>query len=145
MSDPEQVTRSVIVKGSVNKLYELWADVEKHPEFSENLKSVTRIDEKMTRWVMKGPLGKDISWTTETTRDEQDRRIAWRTLDGDIKTSGQVTFTPLPDDQTQVTLMMQYVPPAGMVGAALAKTFDNPAGRAEADLYNFKKYAENKA
>lgn len=140
----EQFTHTIIVKGSANKLYELWSDYEKHPEFSENLKSVSKIDEKVTHWVMKGPLGKEISWTTETTRDEQDRRIAWRTLDGDIKTSGQVTFTPLPDDQTQITLVMQYVPPAGVIGTAVAKAFDDPAGRAEEDLRNFKKYVENK-
>jgi uncharacterized membrane protein len=140
----EQVTRSIIIKGSPNELYNLWADLEQHPNFAEDLKSVTKIDEKLSRWVMKGPLGKEITWTTETTRDEQARRIAWRTLDGDIKTSGQVTFTPLPDDQTQVTVMMQYVPPAGVVGSTLAKVFDDPAGRVEKDLYGFKKYAENK-
>jgi uncharacterized membrane protein len=141
---PDQVTHTLIVKGSPQELYDLWSDYERHPEFTESLKSVTKIDEKYTRWVMKGPLGKDLTWTTETTRDDSHRRIAWKTTEGDIKTSGQVTFTPLEQGETQVTLVVQYVPPAGKIGEAAVKILDEPEDRVEKDLYRFKEYVESR-
>lgn len=140
----QKITHSLIIKGSPEELYNLWADFEKHPQFSENLKEVRLLDEKVTRWTMKGPLGKDIEWTAEMTRDEAGKRIAWKTLEGDVKNSGQITFESLPDNQTQVTVLMIYIPPAGKVGEVGAKILADPAERVEEDLKAFKKYAEQK-
>lgn len=142
---PEQITRTLIIKGSADELYRLWADFEKHPEFSESLKEVTALDDKRTRWVMEGPLGKDIEWTAEMTRNEENKRIAWKTLEGDVKTSGQITFNRLTNDETEVTVLMQYVPPAGKLGEIGAKVLMDPAERVEKDLYAFKDYAEKKS
>jgi uncharacterized membrane protein len=138
----KRVTHSLIIKGSPEMLYSLWADFEKHPEFSDNLKEVKLLDGKTSRWVMKGPLGKEIEWTAEMTRDEIGKRIAWRTLEGDVKNSGQITFESLPNDETQVTVMMMYVPPAGKLGEVGAKLLDDPEERVEKDLRSFKSYAE---
>jgi uncharacterized membrane protein len=95
---------------------------------------------------MEGPLGTSFKWDAETTLAEAPTRIAWNSRDGgDIKTSGQAVFAELPNDQTQVTVTLQYVPPAGKVGELAARLFERPEQRLEEDLARFKTYAESQA
>ena len=91
---------------------------------------------------MKGPLGKEIAWTAEMTKDDAGKRIGWRTLEGDVMNSGQITFAQMPDQQTQVTVTMMYDPPAGKLGDLGAKILDDPEERVEKDLRAFKNYVE---
>lgn len=139
----EQFTKSIIVKGDVSSIYQLWANFENFPSFMKNIKSVTKTGERMSHWVMQGPLGIKVEWDAETVRLEPNQRISWRSLDnGGLKTTGQVVFSELPQNETQITVTLQYVPPAGMAGEVVADLFKNPEKQLEEDLYNFKKYAE---
>jgi len=144
----DQITKSIIVKGDVSDVFGLWADFANFPNFMKYIKSVTTTGNLTSRWVMEGPLGKEVEWDAEVTRFEPNKRIAWNTKDrggngnGDVTTSGQVTFKELPHDETEVTVTMQYKPPAGALGEVVAKIFSNPEQRVMEDLANFKKYAE---
>jgi uncharacterized membrane protein len=73
---------------------------------------------------------------------ERNQRIAWRSVDGDLKTSGQVTFNNLGNNSTEITVIMHYEPPAGALGQAVANLFSDPEKRLDEDLRNFKAYAE---
>jgi uncharacterized membrane protein len=138
----QQTTRSIIVKGSPSELYHLWADVEGFPRFMKNVKSVTRTADNMTHWVVEGPFGKEVEWDAETTRLEEGKRIAWNSKEGsDVKTSGQVVFTQLPQDETQVTVTLQVAPQGALSGAA-AGLFGRLDETLEGDLRSFKAYAE---
>lgn len=117
MSD--QVTKSIIVKGDLNEIYGVWADFSNFPRFMANIDSITPQGENRSHWVMKGPLGTKFEWDARTTLMEKNSRIAWKSVDGgdsNMKTSGQVTFKQLPHQEIQVTVTLQYVPPAGAVG-----------------------------
>jgi uncharacterized membrane protein len=139
----DSYTKSIIVKGDVSDIYDLWTRFEDFPVFMKYIKSVTMTGPDTSHWVMEGPLGKDIEWDAETTRLEPDRRVAWNSKDNsDLKTSGQVSFRELGDGETEVTVMMRYDAPAGKVGDAVAKLFADPEKRVEEDLRNFKAFAE---
>jgi uncharacterized membrane protein len=138
-----QITESVIIKGQSSQIFELWSDLEMLPSIIDDIKEVQQIDELTSHWVVKGPLGKDLKWTAEITRFDEDRRIAWKTIEGDIKTSGQVTFKDLPQNETEMTVMLQYVPPAGKLGDAVSKVLDNPREKISVGLRDFKAYAED--
>jgi len=140
----DTITKSIIVKADVSTAYRVWENFENFPYFMDNIKSVTKTGERKSHWVVEGPLGKDIRWNAETTKLEADKRIGWNTKDeeGNVTTSGQVTFNQLPENQTEVTVMMQYDPEGGKVGEAVAKIFANPEKRVEEDLENYKKYIE---
>lgn len=141
-----QTTQSIIVGAPIGDVYALWANFENFPRFMENIESVTRFGERESHWVMAGPLGSKIEWDAETTRLEPNTRIAWNSRDGgDITTSGQVIFTELPSNQTQVTVTLQYVPPAGAIGEAVAQLFVDPDQRLAEDLRRFKDVAEGRA
>lgn len=139
-----QVTRTVIVKGDPHTIYNLWSDFENFPYFMDYVKSVEKVDERSSEWVVEGPLGSSVNWKAEMTRDEPGKRIGWNSKDheGTITTSGQVTFADLDTDQTEVTVVLQYNAPGGKLGEVAAQLFSNPEKRLEKDLRNFKDFAE---
>jgi uncharacterized membrane protein len=141
---PDKFTQSIVVLGDVGDIYRMWANFESFPHFMHYIKSVTMLDEKTSRWVMKGPLGADIEWDAETTRMDKNERIAWNSKDNSaVTTSGQVTFRPIGANETEVTVTLQYDPPAGAAGQAMAALFANPEKRVREDLENFKIYVES--
>src|SRR5579859_1426130 len=127
---PDKFTQSIVVLGSLSDIYSLWADLTNFPRFMHYIKSVTMIDDRTSHWVMKGPLGTDIEWDAVTTRMEPNQRIAWNSKDNSaVTTSGQVTFRPMGTNETEVTVTLQYDPPAGAAGQAMASLFANPEKR----------------
>ena len=142
-----QTTKNMIVGAPIETVYGIWSNFENFPHFMHTIKEVTvAADKKLSPWVMSGPLGVPVEWDAETTRMEENTRIAWNSRDNSaLKTSGQVTFNALPNDQTEITVMLQYDPPAGVLGEAVAKLFTNPEKDLEEDLQNFKRYAETLA
>jgi len=138
-------TKNIIVQADINKVYDTWANFENFPHFMQHIESVTKTGARTSHWVMRGPLDTRLEWDAETTRLEENKRIAWNSIGGDIKTSGQVTFNALPDGQVEVTVMLKYVPPAGLAGEVAAALFGDPEGRLLTDLRNFKRYIEQRA
>jgi uncharacterized membrane protein len=144
MAEQEQITRNIIVKASPDEAFRAWANFENFPQFMKYIKSVTRSADGTSHWEVEGPMGTTVEWDAELTRIEANKRIGWSTKDrdGDVTTSGQVTFNPLPHNETEITVMMQYVPSGGAVGNIIANLFANPEQRVQEDLQNFKSYIE---
>ena len=139
----DQVTKSVIVKGDLHRIYELWSDFENFPKFMKPIKSIRKMGDLLSHWTVEGPFGTKVEWDAITTRKEPDQRIAWTSKDdGDIKTSGQVTFMKLPRDETQVTATMKYQPMAGLASPIFETLFGNLEKQMEENLHRFKKHAE---
>ncbi|GEM_PF-2165584 len=134
--------KNILVKAPLKDVYQAWADFENFPHFMQHIRSVTKSGERTSHWVMDGPLHSRLEWDAETTRLEENKRIAWSSTGGDIKTSGQVSFNAMPDNQVEVTVMLRYIPPAGIVGDIFAALFTDPEGKLAEDLRNFKRYIE---
>ncbi len=142
-SSQDPVVRNILVRAPVSKVYQAWSNFENFPQFMQNIKSVTKTGDNSSHWVMEGPLNTTIEWDADTTRMDENKRIAWNSREGgDITTSGQVTFNALPDGDVEVTVMLKYVPPAGAAGQAFAKLFADPEARLMEDLKNFKRFVE---
>lgn len=144
MSD--QITKSIIVKAEPERVFALWSNFENFPHFMDHVEEVKREGDKKSEWTVSGVLGSSVNWTAEMTRLEKNKRIGWSTKDreGSVTTSGQVTFNPLTNKETEVTVVMQYSAPGGKVGKAVADLLANPEKRLEADLRNFKSFAEGR-
>ena len=138
---PEKIIKNIIVKGHVKDIYSFWKDFENFPHFMRNIKSVRKTGEATSHWVMQAAFGRRLEWDSQITDVQENKRIAWKSIAGDLQTSGQVTFNELPHEETDITVHMQYAAPAGTLGLAVAKV-DNPEKRLDEDLRQFKKYAE---
>lgn len=140
----EQITKSIIVKANVSQAFHAWANFENFPHFMSNVKQVAvNPGGKTSHWEVEGPLGKTVEWDAEVTRFEEPKRIAWSTKDrdGDVTTSGQVTFNDLPNNETEVTVLMQY-DVQGMINKLGEKFFANPEKQVQEDLSNYKSFVE---
>ncbi|MDX1663939.1 MAG: SRPBCC family protein [Candidatus Promineifilaceae bacterium] len=140
----KQVTKSIIIKSDLESIFNLWADFENFPHFMRHVKAVKKLDDRLSEWTVAGPLGASVRWKAELTRFEENKRIGWNTKDheGMLTTSGQVSFNPLPEGEVQVTVVLQYTPPAGVAGEVVAHLLIDPEERLETDLRNFKQFAE---
>lgn len=142
-----KVTKSIMVGRPAQEVYRYWRKLENLAQFMNHVKSVTEIDERRSTWVVKGPLGTDLEWTAQILSDREGELIAWESLPGaEVQNAGSVRFESVGDGQTEVRVSLQYQPPAGVLGAAVAKLFgENPEQQLDEDLARFKKLIEAEA
>jgi uncharacterized membrane protein len=109
----------------------------------DHLESVTVLDEDLSHWVAKGPAGTRVEWDASIHNEIENELLAWRSLSGsDIDNAGSVHFTPA-GEGTEIRVVLSYDPPAGKVGAAVAKLLgEEPEQQVEEDLRRFKQVME---
>jgi uncharacterized membrane protein len=139
-----KVERSVLVNRPAHELYQFWRNFENLPRFMDHLESVTVIDENQSHWVAKAPAGTRVEWNAAIHNEIEDELIAWRSLPGaDVNNAGSVHFTPAGEGRTEVRVVLSYEPPAGKMGAAIAKLLgEEPSQQVEDDLRRFKQVME---
>jgi len=123
----------------------MWHDFETFPRFMENVEAVSVIgpNKEKSHWRVRGPLGKTVEYDAEMVEDDPNRSIGWKSTDGDIGTSGNVTFSDMGDGETLVHVVLQWFdPPAGAIGEAVAHVFQNPEEMLDEDLARFKRLIE---
>ncbi len=132
--------KTIIVDAPAADVYGRWLQFDRFPDFMDNVKSVSKMgSDRISHWVVKGPLGTSVEFDSELTTDEPGKRIAWNSRDnGDITTSGQVSFNELGNNQTEIYVILKYEPPAGVAGDIVAKLFSDPQRQLEEDLERFK-------
>lgn len=139
------VTRSVTINRPLEELYRFWRDFSNLPRFLDHLESVRVIDGRRSHWVAKGPAGLQVSWDAEIIEDIPNDHISWRSLEGSQVTSaGSVHFTAHPAGRgTELRVRLQYNPPAGKVGAAVAWLLgEEPSQQIREDLRRLKQIME---
>ena len=121
--------RVIIVRTPIDRVYAQWSRIEDLPKFITSLRDVRRIDGThfSYRW---HPNGEDQHGIFHIVLQIPGRRIAWRTLSNGFM-SGVVSFEPLSQQQTEVTLKIRSI-------------FDPPtlSRRVEEYLRNFKQLME---
>jgi uncharacterized membrane protein len=143
---PLYVSTSVVVERSPAELYRFWRNLENLPSVMPHLQSVRATGPKQWHWVAHAPWGGRVEWHSELIDDVPEQRLAWRTSDdSEIFNAGSVRFNPLGDGSSaEVVVEILYVPPAGALGAAVAKIFGKDAGQDMfADLDAFKRIMES--
>ncbi|MDT5293941.1 MAG: hypothetical protein QOJ76_821 [Acidobacteriota bacterium] len=140
-----QVKKSLIINSSPEELYGFWRDFENLPRIMRNLEAVRVTGETRSHWKAKAPAGTTVEWDAEITEDRPNELIAWRSLEGsDVENSGSVSFeTATGNRGTIVTVEINYNPPGGVLGAAVAKlSGDDPGQQAQESLRCFKQVME---
>jgi uncharacterized membrane protein len=142
----ERTERSVEINAPVEVAFDLFSDFEKFPEWMSHIKEVRRTGENYTRWTADAPLGLSVEWEAETTKLEPNRKIAWRTVRGDVEMEGEVTFEETEKGTTRMHVSLGYSPPAGHLGTLIAKLFGNdPEKEISEELRRFASLAESRA
>jgi uncharacterized membrane protein len=100
-----KVQDSIEVQVPVQQAYDQWTQFEDFPKFMDGIQSVLQLDETHVQWVAEIG-GATRQWTTEVTEQKPDEKIAWKTIDGEVKNDGVVTFEQVGANQTRVNVEM---------------------------------------
>jgi len=137
-----KIQDSIEVQVPVQQAYNQWTQFEDFPKFMEGIQSVQQLDDTHVHWVAE-IRGETREWTTEITEQRPDEKVAWKTIDGEVKNDGVVSFEQIARDQTRVNVQMD------VEGESTA---ENVAGdllgvvksQVHGDLERFKQLIENR-
>jgi len=132
------IVKSIEVDVPVRATYDQWTQFEDFPKFMEGVKRVQQLTDKTLEWTARiGTV--ERTWRAEIIEQEPDRRVAWRSTDG-AKNAGVVTFQPLDEGRTRVTLQLDVEPegPIESAGDALGMV----ERQVDGDLKRFKEFIE---
>jgi len=140
-----RVDKSVTVNKLRAEVYKFWRNLENLPRFMRHLEAVTEIDNKRSHWVARAPGGRTVEWEAEIINEIENELIGWQSLENSsVENAGSVHFEDAPGGRgTVVRIELQYNPPGGTLGAAVAKLFgEEPGQQIGDDLWRFKELLE---
>jgi len=138
-----RVEQTVRVSRPPEELYRFWRNLENLPRFMDHLESVQIRDDLHSRWVARGPAGSRVEWDAVIHNEIPGELLAWRSLPGsEVDHAGSVHFEPA-GEGTAVRVVLRYDPPAGKLGAAVARLFgEDPDTQVADDLRRLKQLME---
>ena len=102
------VTKSIDVDVPISTAYNQWTQFESFPKFMSGVDSVTQIDDTHTHWKI-DINGIEREFDATITEQHPDERVAWNSTDGTTH-AGVVSFYRLADDETRVTVQLDWQP-----------------------------------
>ncbi|MCM3925335.1 SRPBCC family protein [Frankia sp. AiPs1] len=134
------VQESIEVHVPIRTAYNQWTQFESFPNFMDGVESISQLDNTHTHWKVKVG-GQEREFDATITEQLPDERVAWKSTEG-TSHAGVVTFHRLTDDETRVTVQMDWQPEglAEKAGAVLGAD----DRRVKADLKRFKSFIEHR-
>jgi len=139
-----RVHKAININAPIDEAYHFWRNFENFPLFMQHVKEVSIQAGGVTSWRVAGPAGSSAEFQAHVTRDIPNEVIGWETLpESQVHHSGFVRFDENGDGSTRVTVQMNYLPPAGALGHAVAQLFGvDPRQAMHEDLIRLKSLLE---
>jgi uncharacterized membrane protein len=140
-----KIEHAMTVRRAPEELYAFWRDPANLPRIIDFVEGVEMLSADTAHWRVRGPAGTSIEWDAQIINEIPDELIAWKSIgDATIPNAGSLHFGPAPNDRgTEVRLVVEYEPPAGHLGAWVAKLVkENPERQLREALRRFKQLAE---
>jgi uncharacterized membrane protein len=118
-----KIEQSVTINRPQQDLYRFWRQLDNLPKVMSHVRSVQQIDDRRSHWVVDTmPGAPTVEWDAEIINEVENSQ------------------------GTRVTVTLQYDPPAGPIGAAIAGLFgQDPRQKIAEDLQRFKQTMESQA
>lgn len=138
------VEKTIAIDAPADQVWELWSNFENFPRFMTHLREVRKLDEGRSHWVAAGPAGIPVEWDAIVTDWVPRQFIGWASVEGsEIENTGQVRFRSTPAGATEIDVRLEYRPPAGAAGHAVASLLGrDPKGAMDDDLVRLKSLLE---
>jgi uncharacterized membrane protein len=140
---PVRVVESMQVSVSPDEAYRAWRDLERLPRFMKHITSVS-VSNGHSHWTAQFSGLPPVEWDAEIVKDVPGQVVSWRSLEASpIENSGSVTFFDLGARGTGLRVEIGYYPPAGALGATLARLFSPlTEQQVREDIRRFKRLLE---
>ncbi len=149
--DDEHVHKGVLVKHTMTinrtpmEVYDFVKDPANHHRYMEHVESVRHGEDGTFHWAIEGPFGSTWRFRSRHINEKPGHLVAWKTLPGgDIESAGAIRLEPAWDGRgTEVTMEINFEPPAGAVGIAIARIFGHdPDAQVRENLRRLKSLLE---
>lgn len=139
------VKERVTIHAPADVLFDVWRDADNLPSVMPFVEWIDRFGDRRSHWAVQGPAGSLVEWDAEITTEVPDELIAWRSVPGAVvANAGSVLFQPVGLYSTRLTLVLQFAPADGRVGAAMALAFGrSPEAEIRGALMSHKQMMES--
>jgi len=118
------VKERITIHAPADVLFDFWRDADNLPSVMPFIHWIDRFGDRRSQWAVRGPAGSLVEWDAAITTEVPDELIAWCSLPGAaVASAGSVLFRPAGPCSTRLTLILQFAPAGGRVGAAMAQAF----------------------
>ena len=135
-----QITETIDVAVPVDTAYNQWTQFEEFPRFMRGVERVVQVDDTHLHWAAE-VAGKHEEWDAEIVDQQPDERVAWRATTGKGN-AGVVTFDRLGENETRVTVQMDWQPEGALENIGTALGMDDR--QVAKDLERFKDLIEER-
>jgi uncharacterized membrane protein/gas vesicle protein len=137
------IQKMIKVDAPLERVFDTLTHYENFPQFMTNVREVKVREDGSSHWTVAGPGGISVEWEAVTTKREENRLLAWRTVPGAIvEHAGMIHFERV-NGGTRLDIKMSYNPPAGALGHVVAKLFGaDPKTKLDEDLLRMKTFLE---
>ena len=139
-----KVRKAINIDAPIDEVYQFWRNFENFKLFMDHVKEIS-VQDDISTWKIAGPAGATVEFQASITRDIPNELIAWETLpESQVHHAGFVRFDENREGGTRVSVQMDYVPPAGALGHAVAQLFGvDPRQAMHEDLVRLKSLLED--
>ena len=135
------VRTTALIQAEPDVLYRMWSDLDRVPEWQEQIAQVTPTGPRTSHWTMR--VGdKTLEWNSEVLNADPGRRVAWRSVDGDVHQAGEVIFERSPSGRGTLVTLLQEFEIGKLKSAAASIGNRSPKQTAIENLRHFKALAE---
>ena len=138
------IQKTACINATAADLYEFWKNPGNYPKVFAHVKQITPEPNGIFLWHVSGPAGIPLSWRGRIARLVPEKRIEWWSLpDSIIENHGVIHLEAQKDGRTRVHIDMNYNPPAGLIGHAVAALLGlDPKSALDQDMVQLKSLLE---
>lgn len=138
------IQKAINIAEPIDEVFAFFTNYENFPRFMSHVREVRDTGDNMSHWRVDGPAGVPVEWDAVLTAVEPNELIAWASAPGSlVENAGVIRFWDNQDGTVHVDIKMEYKPPAGVIGHAVAKALGaDPRKEMDDDLARAKTYLE---
>ncbi|MEO6197617.1 MAG: SRPBCC family protein, partial [Dehalococcoidia bacterium] len=102
------IEKQIEVEVPTSTAYNQWTQFEEFPKFMEGVVEVQQLQDDRLFWKAEAG-GVTKEWYATINKQVPDETVSWYS-EGGVDTGGEVSFRPIDDERTEVTLSMSYEP-----------------------------------
>jgi uncharacterized membrane protein len=141
---PIHLQKTIYIEAQPETVFAMWSSYDNFPHFMSTVQKVQDLGNGRSHWVVNGPAGTVVEWDATLTESRFPEVLAWRSEpNSTVQHEGVVRFERA-NGGTRVTVQMDYSPPAGVLGHAVASLFNgDPKKQMDEDLMRMKTFIES--
>ena len=101
------LSKSLTIHAPAQRVFDYWADFSNFQHFIPIIDNIDVIDDRQSRWTIKGPLGYTITFDSFIITYEPDSNLVWESRHDGGKARGDIRLTGL-GESTRVELDFEY-------------------------------------